>query len=147
MKLRIFTFLCAAILLGQIAAAQPAGDKPTANEPIAGVWRAQMNGLPAFTLVVTDENGGLSGAILFYLQKREDANHPYTATPGLPEPIFNPRFDGKTLTFQVSHRRAHPPRTLNDSPVTFALTLTQDGKAQFVNQSEGGPITVTRSDY
>ena len=114
---------------------------------VTGVWRAQMNGLPVFTLVVTDENGGLSGAVLFYLLKREDVNSPYTATPGLPEPIFNPQFDGKTLTFQVSHRRSHPPRTLSDPPVTFTLTLAEDGKAQLINKTEGPPITLTHSDY
>ncbi len=114
---------------------------------VTGVWRAQFNNLPAFTLVVTDEGGGLSGAILFYMLKREDVNHPFTATAALPEPILNPKFDGKTLTFQVSHKRAHPPRTLSDPPTTFKLTLSEDGKAQMLNLSEGPPLTVTRSDY
>lgn len=115
--------------------------------PVLGVWRAEMNGLPAFDLVVSDESGPLTGAIVFYLQKRVDVNHPYRATPGLPAPILNPIFDGKTLTFQVSHRGAHPPRTLSDPPVSFALTLDQDGKAQLVNKNEFGPITLTHSDY
>jgi hypothetical protein len=115
---------------------------------VTGVWRAEMNGLPAFNLVVTDEGGSITGAILFYLQRRVDVSHPYTATPGdLPEPIFNPKFDGKTFTFQVSHRRAHPPRTINDPPITLTITLPADGKAQFVNQSELGPITITHSDF
>lgn len=148
MRFRIFAFLFAAVLLAQVAAAQSVDSKPIDNTPIVGVWRAQMNGLPAFNLVVRDEGGRLSGAILFYLQKRVDENHPYVATPGvLPEPILNPKFDGRTLTFQVSHRHAHPPRTLNDPPITLALTLSPDGKAQFVNQSEYGPIVITRSDY
>lgn len=148
MKLRIFAFLFAAVTLAQVAAAQSVDSKPIDNKPIVGVWRAQINGLPAFNLVVTDEGGGLSGAILFYLQKRVDENHPFVATPGVvPVPILNPRFDGRTLTFQVSHRFAHPPRTINDPPVTFALTLSPDGKAQFVNHSELGPIVITRNDY
>ncbi|MGP8251814.1 MAG: hypothetical protein ACLQHF_07245 [Terracidiphilus sp.] len=147
MKLRIYALLFVMVLFAQVAAAQEVNNKPIDNKPILGVWRAQMDGQPAFTLVVTDENGGLSGAILFYLLKREDVSRPSTATPGLPEPIFNPKFDGKTLTFQVSHRRAHPPRTLNDPPVTFHLTLTGDGAAQFVNTNEGGLTAVTRSDY
>jgi len=126
---------------------QATSSSTTAASPITGVWRAQMDGLPAFTLVVTDEGGELQGAILFYLIRRGKPGEPATATPGIPEPIFHPAFDGKTLRFQVSHRRAHPPRTLSDPPVTFELTLTDDGKAQVSNLNEGHPIIVTRSDY
>jgi hypothetical protein len=147
MKFRISAFLFAAVLVAQIAAAQSVDNKPVDNKPILGVWRAQMNGLPAFTLVVTDESGSLSGAIQFYLQKREDVNHPYTATPGLPEPIFNPKFDGKTLSFQVSHRHAHPPGTVNDPPITFWLKPIDTDKAQFIRLSDENTMIITRSDY
>lgn len=128
------------------------GQKKPLSEPkndasrITGVWRAQTaDGLPVFSLVVTNETGELTGAIMFYLLKREDVNHPWTSTPGLPAPIFHPTFDGKTLTFQVSHRHAHPPRTLSDPPVTFKLTPTEDDKAQFVG-SEVGTIEITHSE-
>ncbi len=149
MKLRIVAF-AALLLIGLPAntqSAPPRQPQSPSSAAVTGVWRAQMDNLPVFTLVITDEGGGLSGAILFYMLKREDVNHPYTATPGLPEPILNPRFDGKTLTFQVSHKRAHPPRTLSDPPVTFQLTLEEDGKAQVSNMSEGHTLVVTRSDY
>jgi len=76
-----------------------------------------------------------SGAILFYLHRRK-AGQPVTSSPGIPEPLINPRFDGTTLTFQVSHRRAHPPRTLNDPPVSFRLTLTGLNKGAMNNVSE-----------
>ena len=142
MKFRILATLCTAILLAQLCAAQAPG-----NKPILGVWRGQLDQMPAFTLVVTDEGGELQGAILFYLIRRDKPGEPPTVTPGIPEPIFHPIFDGKTLRFQVSHRRAHPPRTLSDPPATFQLTLTDDGKAQVSNLSEGPPLTVTRSDY
>lgn len=150
MRLRIVAIAAALLMLAIPASTQTT--RPTQRQSpsfaaVTGVWRAQFNNLPAFTLVVTDEGGGLSGAILFYMLKREDMNHPFTATPGLPEPILNPKFDGKTLTFQVSHKRAHPPRTLSDPPATFQLTLADDGKAQVSNVSEGPSITVTRSDY
>ena len=149
-RLRIAVIAAALMLLTVPAITQTTAPKQIQSPSVAavtGVWRAQFNDLPVFTLVITDEGGGLSGAILFYILKREDVNHPFTATPGLPEPIFNPRFDGKTLIFEVSHRRAHPPRTLSDPPTTFKLTLAGDGKAQVQNLSEGPPLTVTRSDY
>jgi hypothetical protein len=115
--------------------------------PIVGVWRAEMDGLPVFAMVITDEGGSLSGAIQFYLIRRNEGQ-PATATPGLPEPILNLHFDGKTLTFQVSHRRAHPPRTLKDPPVSFRLTLTGADKGEGENLSEASPVVVmTRSEY
>jgi hypothetical protein len=97
-----------------------------------------MEGLPAVTLTLTDEGGSLTGAVLFYLHRREPGQ-PVTATPGVPEPLFNPRFDGKTLTFQVSHRRAHPPGTLHDGPVSFQLKLSGADKGEFVNENEHDP--------
>ena len=123
---------------------------------LTGVWRGQMDGMPAVTLVVTDEGGELQGAILFYLIRRDRPGEPPTATPGIPEPIFHPTFDGRTLTFQVSHRRAHPPGSLSDPPVSFRLTLTGPNQAEFANESEKGPanesgkgpaFVLVRSDY
>jgi hypothetical protein len=106
---------------------------------IVGVWRGVQGGeggeLPSITLTITNETGNLSGAILFYLL-RKDEGKPMTSSPGIPEPLINPRFDGKILTFQVSHRRAHPPRTLNDPPVSFRLTLTGINKGAINNVSE-----------
>jgi hypothetical protein len=81
-----------------------------ANAQFVGVWRGQFDNLPGVDMVVTDEGGQFTGAVLFYLHIRPDVNHPYTSTAGLPEPMLNLKFDGSTLTFQVSHRRAHPPR-------------------------------------
>jgi hypothetical protein len=134
----------AALALGQ------SGSVPTAQpDPsrVLGVWRATLDGLPAFTLSVTDEGGELQGAILFYLIKREKPGAPPTATPGVPGPIFHPVFDGKTLRFEVSHRGAHPPRTLHDTPVPFELTLDANGQAVVQNKWEGMTLRVAHSDY
>ena len=106
--------------------------------PIEGVWRCQMEGLPAVTLTVTEEGGTLTGAVMFYLHTREPGQ-PVNATPGVPEPLLNPRFDGKTLRFQVSHRRAHPPDSLQDQPVNFQLKLDGPDTGEFVNESEPDP--------
>jgi hypothetical protein len=118
---------------------QPSRTKTVADHSsIIGIWRCQMDGLPAVTLTVTDESGSLTGAILFYLHRR-DPGQPVTATPGVPEPLFNPKFDGKALTFQVSHRRAHPPGSLQDAAVPFELKLTSDDKGELVNEDEHDP--------
>ncbi len=115
--------------------AQAASGTNASVASIEGVWRCEMNGLPAVTLTVTNEGGSLTGAVLFYLHRR-DPGKAETATAGVPEPLFDPKFDGKTLTFQVSHRRAHPPESLNDGPVSFALKLDGADKAEFVNENE-----------
>lgn len=151
MRPRMVTVAAALLLVALTANAQSAQPQPPqtpAPATITGVWRGQMDGFPAVTLVVTDESGNLTGAVLFYFHMRKTVNDPYTSTPGLPEPMFGMNFDGKTLTFQVSHRRAHPPRTLSDPPVSLTLTLTGPNQAELVNKSERSPaLAMVRSDY
>jgi len=119
----------------------------SATSPIEGVWRVDMDGLPAVALVITNEGGSLSGAVLFYLHHR-DPGQPWTSSPGIPEPLFNPKFDGKTLTFQVSHRRAHSPGSFNDPPASFRMKLTAADKAELLNESEAAPPGVlTKTQY
>jgi hypothetical protein len=71
----------------------------------------------------------VTGAVLFYLIRRDPGKQP-TPSPGLPEPLLNPKIEGNTLDFSVSHRRAHPPRTLSDSPVHFRLRVTAPNRAE-----------------
>jgi len=116
---------------------------------ITGVWRGGKDGLPAVTIVLSDEGHVLSGATLFYEWRRNNVNEPFIATPGLPEPMLDPTFDGKTLRFMISHRRAHPPRTLSDQPMRFHLILTGPGTAELVNdtEKESPPLLLIRSEY
>jgi hypothetical protein len=138
--------LAASCSMGQSGSSQPA---PADRARVTGVWRAEMDGLPAISMVLTEEGGGLSGAVLFYLHTRKTENEEYTSTPGLPEPILNVSADGDTLHFDVSHRRAHPPGSLNDRPMRFVLRLTGPNQAELVNESEpGGPrVMLTRSEF
>jgi hypothetical protein len=135
-----------------LAAGQNGGaqiERPDRSQ-FTGVWRAQMDGLPAVAMVVTDEGGSLMGAVQFYFHMRKTVNDQYTSTPGLPEPIFALHVEGNTLTFDVSHRRAHPPRTMHDPPVHFRLRLISPNRAELMNESEQGPapaVTMERSEY
>jgi hypothetical protein len=144
MKMRMGGIVFVAMMAAGMAAAQT-----STQSPFVGVWRGQLDHLPGVDLVITDEGGVLHGGILFYFHIRTDVNAPYTSTPGLPEPMFDLKEDGQTLKFEVSHRRAHPPRTLHDPPVTFHLKLTGTDRAALMNESEGdGPeVVLTRSDY
>ena len=105
------------------------------NSAVTGVWRAQIDGLPALTMTITDEGGDLAGAILFYLIRRDEGQQP-RSSPGIPEPLFGLKFDGKALDFRVSHRRAHAPATANDPPVSFRLKITGPNEGMLVR--EGG---------
>ena len=149
-------FLCALIaafaMTGLSQASGPGtptsmqGPSPT-TPSIEGVWRVDMDGLPAVALVITNEGGSLSGAVLFYFHHR-DPGQPWTSTPGLPEPLFNPKFDGTTSTFEVSHRRAHPPRTLNDPPVSFRMTVTGADKSKLEMVNQNAPeYQLTKTEY
>ena len=71
-----------------------------------------------------------------YKSDSSSAVDPMTATS---MPLFHPQFDGNMLTFQVSHRRAHPPGSLQDEPVRFALKLDGADKAEFVDENEHDP--------
>ena len=116
-----------------------AGDDYSA---VTGVWRAQMDGLPALTMTISDEGGELTGAILFYLIRRNDGQPP-RSSPGSPEPLFNLKFDGKTLAFRVSHRRAHGPQTAHDPPVNFRLEISGPNEGTLVRE-EKEAIPVSR---
>jgi hypothetical protein len=146
-KLKRMLIGIAFVILSACALLQSTKVEASANAPINGVWRGQMNGLPAVTLLVTDEGGSLVGAVLFYFQQRTNEKSPWTTTTGLPEPMLNPKFVGKALTFHVSHRRAHPPGSLKDPPMPFRLTLVGPDKAELVNEKEGQALTLIRSEY
>lgn len=132
------------------------GQAPLSTQPqekdlskFVGVWRGEFDGLPGVDIVISDEAGQLAGGILFYLHLRPNVNSPYTSKPGLPEPTLGMKLDGNTLSFQVSHRRAHSPRSLSDPPVHFHLSLKEPGKAVLVNENgdAGPPLVLLRSDY
>jgi hypothetical protein len=150
MKIRSFGAVMMLMITAALANSQSAPSarqKQSTNAQLVGVWRGHFDNLPGIDMVITDEGGQLTGAILFYLHVRSDVNHPYTSTPGLPEPMLNPRIDGTTLTFDVSHRRALPPRTLSDPPMPFHLKLIGPNEAEISNDHEGPALQMERSDY
>jgi hypothetical protein len=119
-----------------VAALVAAADKGR-NVAVVGIWRGELDNLPAVTLNITDEAGPLQGAILFYLIRRDEGKPP-TSSPGIPEPLLNPQFDGQRLTFQLSHRHAHADTT-SDPPVRFRLELTGPDEAKLMRVPQDGP--------
>jgi hypothetical protein len=107
---------------------------------IVGVWKANIDSLPMMTLTVEEDKGKLTGAVLFFLIRRESGSETSTATT--PEPLIDPTFDGKTLRFQVSHSHAHPGSG-NDKPVAFRFDISGDGKIRFKGR-DGQEIELVR---
>ena len=122
-----------------------AGTPQTDRTDILGVWRGIEGALPAVTLTITDEGGTLAGAILFYLIRREAGKDP-TSSPGVPEPLLHPKIDGNTLNFEVSHRRAHPPRTLSDPPVSFHLKLSGPNRGELTRGEDSNKLDMIRDN-
>jgi len=116
--------------------------KSAERSTVLGVWKGNLGSLPAVTLTVEREDGKLIGAVLFYAIRRSP-DGTQTASPGIPEPLLEPSFDGKVLTFKVSHKNAHPPRTLNDAPVQFQLELQGADKA-LLRGKDAPPLEMVR---
>jgi hypothetical protein len=128
---------CAVIVIASVIGVTGIGATDQGrNATVVGIWRGEFESLPAATLNITDEAGPLQGAMLFYLIRRNEGK-PSTSSPGIPEPLFNPQFDGKRLTFQLSHRHAHAD-TSTDPPVTFHLDLTGPDEAKLVRVPQDG---------
>jgi hypothetical protein len=98
-----------------------------------GVWHGEYRNLTWRTL--TQDSGVVSGAILFYLHRKAPGSAE-TATAGIPEPLLEPQFDGKTLTLRVSPRHADPPRTLDDPPMMMTMEITDQDHARLVNKED-----------
>lgn len=144
---RVFALLTALVVPVCLHGQSTAVDSHRATK-FVGVWRGEFDDLPGVDIVLSDEGDRLAGGILFYLHLRSNAKSPWTSRPGLPEPMLNLQLDdSESLHFQVSHRRAHPPRTLRDAPKQFRLRLIGPNRAELVNESEGAPMVVMiRSD-
>jgi hypothetical protein len=110
------------------------------NSAVIGVWQGKWGSLNLMTLTISDEIGKLTGVVLFFL-----IHNPGTAPsagPGIPEPLIDPSFDGKTLTYKVSHRHAHKG-TEHDPPVSFRIALTGANRAKAIGP-EGVSVEMVR---
>jgi hypothetical protein len=140
---RDLPFALVAILIAAVWAS-------AADSPIAGTWQGRIHDLPAVRLTLRETSGRMSGTIVFYMI-RNDGSRYYedSKSAGSPTELTNVRFDGKTLTFETSHRNAHPPRTLNDTePVRFAMKLVgkDEGQLNRLNYGADGSALIMRRE-
>jgi hypothetical protein len=72
-----------------------------ANSPFTGTWEGKLNDHPGIDLKIDEAGGKISGAVVFYVEERGDANSPLRVTAEDPVPLLAPRVEAKTLTFEV----------------------------------------------
>jgi hypothetical protein len=107
------------------------------ESPFAGTWQGKMNGLPAVTLTISDENGKLSGSVDFYLLSRPTENDPWRVDGKATEALIAPKVDGKVLSFEVRHHINHNSREYGPN-VAMRLELLENDKAKL------GDVVLTR---
>jgi hypothetical protein len=132
--------LCLATLLLLIAIPARAD-----NPQIAGVWRASLHDQPCILMNVHDNEGKLSGDIVFYLLKLENGS--WHATGSDPIPLVHPRIEGNYFVFEVVHAKKNGSTDPSDQNLqTFRMGLAGKDKGIFSNAMEGQDLIMHRSD-
>lgn len=133
--------LCLASVLLLLAAISAKAD----TQQIAGVWRATMHDQPCILMNVHDNQGKLSGDIIFYLLKLE--NGAWHATGSDPIPLIHPRIEGDYFVFEVVHLKKHGSTDPADQELqTFRMKLTGDNKGVFHDAMENQDLILQRSE-
>ena len=115
------------------------------NPQLAGVWRATIHNQPCILMNVHDNDGKLSGDIVFYLLKLE--NGEWHVTGGQPIPLIHPRIEGDYFVFEVKHAKKHGSTDPADQELkTFRMELAGKDKGIFRDALEGQDLTLDRSD-
>jgi hypothetical protein len=119
MKAKVFVLALTAALFAAAAAAQSKTSESKASQDWIGVWQATLDGQPAATLTLADDNGTLGGTAVFNIVSRNDGQPRVLASQ--PHVILNLRIDGSTLRFQAKR----PDGTV----MNFSVVLEAGGTA------------------
>jgi len=94
-----------------------------AGSPFAGRWQGKVDGLPGVKLTVQEDQGKLSGSIVFYLivkdEKGTHVDSDYTAD------LLNVTAQGRRMTFEVRHHVKHGSPEYGPN-VKFSFEATAD---------------------
>jgi hypothetical protein len=96
-----------------------------AASPITGTWEGMKNGVKAATITVRENDGILSGSVIFYIIIRDEGSgtHNGSAQPAMP--MVGTQWDGKVLRFSVNQ-------------VAFELRVTGEGQAEMRRLAQNG---------
>jgi hypothetical protein len=72
------------------------------NGAIVGTWQGKFEkeNLPAITLILREEGDKLTGSVISYKYRTDNEGHPELEKK-YEEPLTDPKFDGKTLSFKM----------------------------------------------
>lgn len=87
---------------------------------IVGTWTGKVNDQPAVELTVRGDSGPLEGTIVLYRPER-----------GSEEPLVDPRFDGRILSFRVAPADAHAVNP-DAEPIVFRFTMAGPQEGELV---------------
>ena len=95
-----------------------------AASPITGTWEGMKNGVKAATITVRENDGILSGSVIFYITRDEGSGtNNGSAQPAMS--MVGTQWDGKVLRFSVSQ-------------VAFELRVTGEGQAELRRPAQNG---------
>ncbi len=106
-----------------------------AGSPLSGRWMGEIEGLPGVRLTVKEDQGKVSGSIVFYLivkdKKGTHIDGDYTAD------LLNVTAKGKRITFEVKHHVRHDsPEYGPNAKFTFEVTAEREGTLRKIDDGE-----------
>ena len=104
------------------------------TSPIVGLWKGEMNGLPAVELVIQEAESRLTGRVTFFFQRMDSGT--WKVERQSSQPLEKISYDGQRLLFQVSHEQAHPD-SAGDPPVAFTFTLSSSQEGVLASDYQG----------
>jgi hypothetical protein len=106
-----------------------------ASSPLTGRWMGEIDRMPGVKLTIQDDQGKVSGSIVFYLiVKDEKGTHvdgDYTAN------LLNVKAKGRRMTFEVRHHVKHgSPEYGPTVRCTFEVTAEREGTMRKIDDGE-----------
>ena len=112
-----------------------------AGSPLTGRWVGEIEGLPGVRLTVQEDQGKISGSVIFYLiVKDEKGTHvdgDYTAD------LLNVTVKGRQMTFEVRHHVSHGSSEYGPN-VKFVFELTGDNEGVLRKTGDDLSVRMTR---
>ena len=112
-----------------------------AGSPLTGRWMGEIDGLPGVRLTVQEDQGKISGSVIFYLiVKDEKGTHvdgDYTAD------LLNVTVKGRQMTFEVRHHVSHGSPEYGPN-VKFTFGATEEREGTMRKMDDGQTVRMTR---
>ena len=112
-----------------------------AGSPLTGRWMGEIDGLPGVRLTVQEDQGKISGSVIFYLivkdEKGAHVDGDYTAD------LLNVTVKGRQMTFEVRHHVSHGSSEYGPN-VKFVFELTGDNEGVLRKTGDDLSVRMTR---